>query len=132
MEKNACTFRLSILLTNRGERFVRGPNVILCSPVFNASTEASGGFSRPFGSATIGPLGGSCSISAIHFTANRVSPTSKEDPLADYIVSGGQLRKLDDALQGSVFIGRSHYHQACHRDHRLFIGGICAHPALWT
>ena len=77
MEKNACTFRLSILLTNRGERFVRGPNVILCSPVFNASTEASGGFSRPFGSATIGPLGGSCSISAIHFTASRVSPTSK-------------------------------------------------------
>jgi len=64
-------------------------------------------FSRSFGSAMIGPLGGSCSISAIHFTANRVSPTSKEDPLADYIVGGGQLRKLDDALQGSVFIRRS-------------------------
>ena len=31
----------------------------------------------------------------------------QEDPLADYIVSGGQLRKLDDALQGSVFIRRS-------------------------
>src|SRR5436853_6044701 len=34
-------------------------------------------FSRRLRSATIGPLGGSCSISAIHFTANRVSPTSK-------------------------------------------------------
>ena len=64
-------------------------------------------FSRRFRSAMIGPLGGSCSISAIHFTANRVSPTSKEDPLVDYIVSGGQLRKLDDVLQGSVFIRRS-------------------------
>jgi hypothetical protein len=34
-------------------------------------------FSRRFRSATIGPLGGSWSISAIHFMANRVSPTSK-------------------------------------------------------
>ena len=39
--------RLSILLTI-GERESSGaPNVILCSPVFNASTEASGGAQPP-------------------------------------------------------------------------------------
>src|SRR6266568_643931 len=34
-------------VNDRGERIVRGPNVILCSPVFNASTEASGGAQPP-------------------------------------------------------------------------------------
>ena len=87
--------------------------------------------SRRFRSATISPLGGSCSISAIHFMANRVSPTSKR--ILSLITSsaegsfGNSMMRCRGAFHSSL-----HYHQACHRDHRLFIGGICAHPALWT
>src|SRR6266853_4246877 len=55
----------------------------------------------------------------------------EDDPLADYILSGGPLRKLDDALQGSGFSFVAPLPPSVHRDHRLFIGGICAHPALW-
>lgn len=87
----------------------------------------------------------------------------EDDPLADYIVSGGPLRKLDDAAlhrmwfsvrrtgtrTWSAFLGcelphcywaeilafsysrhrPQRYHQACNRDHRLFIDGMAGAKA---
>jgi hypothetical protein len=89
-------------------------------------------FSRRFRSTAIGPVGGNCSISAIHFMANRVSPTSKM--ILSLITSSaeGSFGNSRMRCSGAGFHSSLRYHLACHRDHRLFIGGFCAHPALWT
>jgi hypothetical protein len=47
--KKTLHVRVSILLTIGERESSGGPNVILCSPVFNASTEASDGVQRPLG-----------------------------------------------------------------------------------
>jgi hypothetical protein len=95
--------RVSILLTIRGERIVRGPNVILSRQHLTPAWDERSEFSL-FRSTATG--GGNRSVFAVQLIANRSSPTSKMILSVDSIDSCGQLRKLDDALyrMGFAFI----------------------------
>ena len=85
--------RVSIPVNDRGERIVRGPNVILSRQYLTPYLRRAVEFSRCFDSKATGPAGGNRSISAVPFDREPSSSDLEDNPLADYILNGRQLQK---------------------------------------